>query len=139
MKQNERIRKAAKSNRVPFWEIADALGISEPTFTRWMRKPLSAEMEERIMQMDDCKAWIFEELAMAGGSIKTKELDEKAQAAGYSVKTYKAAKTEMKNEGLIDFRPVTVGTGRNAREWYTVIPTDMQELPNDIPVPFDEL
>ncbi len=117
-------------------------GQVERTGSTWKRDR-DYQMEHTVStskpKMDDCKAWIFEELAMAGGSIKTKELDEKAQAAGYSVKTYKAAKTEMKNEGLIDFRPVTVGTGRNAREWYTVIPTDMQELPNDIPVPFDEL
>lgn len=91
---------------------------------------------------DEIKEWIFSELALAGGKIKTKELDEKASAVGYSVKTYKEAKTEMKNEGLIDF--VATGSARKGdREWYTIIPTGsmdkMDILPDDTPVPFDEV
>ncbi len=119
----------------------NADGQAERTGTTWKRDrdyQLEHTVSTSKPKLDDCKEWIFNELAVAGGRIKTKELDEKAQAAGYSVKTYKTAKTEMKNEGMIDFKPVTVGTGRNAREWYTVIPAsaDMEALPEDTPVPF---
>lgn len=47
--ENLRIRKAARTADVPFWKIADALGISEPTMTRWMRKPLDTEKEKLIL------------------------------------------------------------------------------------------
>jgi len=30
--------------------VADALGISEPTLTRWLRKPLTAEKEASMME-----------------------------------------------------------------------------------------
>lgn len=50
MKENQEIRKAAKSAGVPLWKIAAELGISEPTIIRWLRFPLPAEKEERVME-----------------------------------------------------------------------------------------
>ncbi|MDD6394795.1 MAG: hypothetical protein PUB37_01200 [Firmicutes bacterium] len=47
-KVNIDIRQTAKSKKIPFWKIAKHLGISEPTFTRWMREELSEEKRERI-------------------------------------------------------------------------------------------
>ncbi len=88
-------------------------------------------------KMDDCKEWVFNELVIAGGKIKTKDLDEKAKATGYSIQTYKTAKTEMRSEGLIDFE--ASGSARMGnREWYTIIPVDksMEQLPENTPVPF---
>lgn len=41
MKKNEDIRAAARQKKVYLYEIADALGVSEPTFIRWLRKELS--------------------------------------------------------------------------------------------------
>ena len=49
MKENQEIRKAAKSAGVPLWKIAAELGISEPTIIRWLRFPLPAEKEKRVM------------------------------------------------------------------------------------------
>lgn len=49
-KENETVRRAARSANVPLWRIAAAIGVSEPTLTRWMRFPLSADREQSIMQ-----------------------------------------------------------------------------------------
>ncbi len=46
--QNERIRNKAKAHGVRLWEIAAHIGVSEPTFTRWLRFPLSPEREGEI-------------------------------------------------------------------------------------------
>ena len=47
--ENGRVRAAAKSGGIPLWRIADELGISEPTMTRWLRVPLSTEKEEQML------------------------------------------------------------------------------------------
>lgn len=40
LKKNIEIRKAAKENGVFLWEIADKLGVSEPTLNRYLRKEM---------------------------------------------------------------------------------------------------
>ncbi len=49
MKENLGVRKAAKESKVPLWKVAAKVGISEPTLIRWLRFPLPAEKERRIM------------------------------------------------------------------------------------------
>ncbi len=49
MKENQTVRKAAKSAGVPLWKIAAAIGVSEPTIIRWLRVPLPEEKEVRIL------------------------------------------------------------------------------------------
>ena len=46
---NEEIRSAAKNAKIPLWKIAQEVGISEPTMTRWLRIPLSCEKSEKIL------------------------------------------------------------------------------------------
>ena len=46
---NEKIRREAKAARVPLWEIAAQIGISEPTITRWMRSELNEEKKAMIL------------------------------------------------------------------------------------------
>lgn len=41
MKRNEDIRAMARQKKVYLYEIAEVLGVSEPTFIRWLRKELS--------------------------------------------------------------------------------------------------
>lgn len=53
MKENLSIRNAARIANLPQWKIAAALGISEATFTRWMRVKLSTEREEKVMEVID--------------------------------------------------------------------------------------
>ena len=47
--ENNKIRVAARVAGVPFWKIAQKIGISEPTLTRWLRVPLSSEREGIIL------------------------------------------------------------------------------------------
>ena len=49
MKENQSVRKAAKSAGVPLWKVAAAIGVSEPTSIRWLRVPLQEEKEARIL------------------------------------------------------------------------------------------
>ena len=50
MKANQTIREAAKRKGVKHWQIAEYLGISEPTIMRWLRAPLSPEREKAVME-----------------------------------------------------------------------------------------
>lgn len=51
--ENRQIRVAARVAGVPFWKIAQKIGISEPTLTRWLRVPLSTARETMIMNAID--------------------------------------------------------------------------------------
>lgn len=47
--ENKTVRRAARSAGVPLWRVAAAVGVSEPTLTRWLRVPLPADKEQRVM------------------------------------------------------------------------------------------
>lgn len=47
--ENLEIREMIKKNRLKHYEVADEVGISETRFSVWLRKPLSEEREERII------------------------------------------------------------------------------------------
>lgn len=49
MKANQKIRDLAKKHNVKHWQIAERLGISEPTIMRWLRVPLPPEKERTIL------------------------------------------------------------------------------------------
>lgn len=49
MKENQTVRRAARVAGVPLWRVAAAIGVSEPTLTRWLRAPLPEDKEQRIM------------------------------------------------------------------------------------------
>lgn len=53
MKANQTVREEAKKKGVRLWQIAEHLGISEPTMTRWMRTALSPEKENMILSAID--------------------------------------------------------------------------------------
>lgn len=46
---NEKIKHMARNRKIPQWQIALELNISEATLTRWLRVPLSAEQERMIL------------------------------------------------------------------------------------------
>ena len=48
--KNVEIRNIVRKNRLFFWEVAEAAGISEVTLTRWLRTELNDERRERVMQ-----------------------------------------------------------------------------------------
>ncbi len=49
MKRNNVVRSAAKENRVYLYEIAEKLGVSEPTFNRWLRKELDEPTKRKAL------------------------------------------------------------------------------------------
>jgi transposase-like protein len=48
---NNNIRLMARGAGVPFWRIAQVLGISEPTMTRKLRNELSAKEKAKIRKI----------------------------------------------------------------------------------------
>jgi hypothetical protein len=50
---NESIRSLAKESNVYLWQIADALNITDATFSRWLRKELPPQMQETIKGIID--------------------------------------------------------------------------------------
>lgn len=48
---NADVRKHAKTNHVRFWEIADYLGKSEATVTRFFRHEFSDEQKSRLLKV----------------------------------------------------------------------------------------
>ena len=51
MKPNEDLRRLAKNKSVRFWEIADYLGKSEATVTRFFRHEFSDEQKSRLLKV----------------------------------------------------------------------------------------
>lgn len=85
---------------------------------------------------EDCKAWILNELDGSGGTIATKELDDRAKAAGYAYRTLRRAKEELKTDGAI--RNTSTGNSKS-KVWYIerVYPQDFIKMPDDTPTPWD--
>ena len=50
MKANEEIRNLIEKNRLKYWEVAHAIGISPSWFTVWMRTPMDEEKEQRTLK-----------------------------------------------------------------------------------------
>ena len=48
---NQEIRETAKNKRVRLWQIADKLGISEPTMTRKLRHELAEDEKNHILNI----------------------------------------------------------------------------------------
>lgn len=83
---------------------------------------------------EDCKEFILHALDEAGGSVKVKELEDDAAACGYSVRTLRRAKDELKHDRTIKFS--TVGSAKNGdRAWYIEM-AKFTEVPPDFQNPF---
>lgn len=48
---NKDVREAAKTSGVLLWQIADALGIADATFSRKLRKELTEAEKEKIFDI----------------------------------------------------------------------------------------
>lgn len=57
---NLEIRNEANAHGVRLWQIAEALGVTDGTFSRWLRRELPEERKAEIMG-------IIEKLAEGGG------------------------------------------------------------------------
>lgn len=49
MQANKDVRFLARGKGVPFWRIAQEIGVSEPTLTRWLRVPLEPNKRTAII------------------------------------------------------------------------------------------
>lgn len=56
MKKNEDVRAKAQQKNVYLYEIAEVLGVSEPTFCRWLRKELSTAQKAEVYAAIDIVA-----------------------------------------------------------------------------------
>lgn len=53
MTHNIDIREAARRKRIPLWKIADALGITDSSFSRMLRHELSEDKKQHIRKIID--------------------------------------------------------------------------------------
>lgn len=49
-KANREVREALQNKGMKQWELADMLGISEFTLTRWLRKELTEDKKELLLK-----------------------------------------------------------------------------------------
>lgn len=56
MRNNQDIRKHAKNKGVFMYEVAESLGISEPTIMRWLRAELSEDRKAELYNAIDTVA-----------------------------------------------------------------------------------
>lgn len=47
-KTNAEIRMLMKVNDIRFWQLAEAVGVSDPTINRWFRHELEGEQRKRV-------------------------------------------------------------------------------------------
>lgn len=52
-KKNLDIRQCIKDSGLPYWVVADHLGITDATFSRWLRKELPEEKKQEILSAID--------------------------------------------------------------------------------------
>ena len=84
----------------------DGNGIICPEGYTWKRdREYMTEAVNNVSapKREDCKGWIIDELEESGGSIPSKDLEGKAKAEGYSFRTLRRAKDELKRDGEIRY------------------------------------
>jgi hypothetical protein len=90
---------------------------------------------------EDCKSWVLGLLDEVGGTIASKELEERAKEAGYSYATLRRVKKELKEEKVVRFVS-TGGDGSGSSGWFIQklgnADSDFSELPDSIVVPFEK-
>lgn len=48
MKANQKLRNKIAQYRLRYWEVAVQVGISDTTFSKWLRTPLNDERKARV-------------------------------------------------------------------------------------------
>ena len=75
----------------------------------------------------DCKEFILHALGKADGKMSVKELEEHAKESGYSYKTIRNAKDDLKKS--CDIKYIQTGNGKD-KTWYIELSTLVQ-IPDD--------
>lgn len=53
---NTEIRVLAAERRIKMWQIADAIGIADTTFSKWMRRELPEDKKRQVLEAIDAIA-----------------------------------------------------------------------------------
>lgn len=84
----------------------DGAGLIHPQGDTWKRDRefmTEAAADASTPKREDCKDWILNTLEEAGGSIPSKDLETRAQSEGYSIRTLRRAKDELKQDAEIRY------------------------------------
>lgn len=113
----------------------DQDGQAQVEGTSWKRDreyTQEAAVNTSAPKRDDCKEWILQELDEAGGAMPSKDLESKAKAAGYSFRTLRRAKDELKQAGTVKYFQTG---GAKDKVWH-IQKVGFTELPDDTPTPW---
>ena len=113
----------------------DQDGQAQVEGTSWKRDreyTQEAAVNTSAPKRDDCKEWILQELDEAGGAMPSKDMESKAKAAGYSFRTLRRAKDELKQAGTVKYFQTG---GAKDKVWH-IQKVGFTELPDDTPTPW---
>ncbi len=114
----------------------DQDGLIQREGTSWKRDKdymADAAAATSAPKRDDCKEYILHALDEAGGSMKTKDLEEQAKEAGYSYRTTRRAKDDLKKNGDIKY----FSTGFSKEKTWHIEKVRFTETTEDFTGPFD--
>lgn len=130
-----------KNNYAPLHETLlfsiDPSGQAKAEGTTWKRDREFAQEAAFHMgapKREDCKALILRALDEAGGTLPSKELEEKAKRAGYSTGTLRRAKDELKQSEAVKYEQ----TGSAQDKVWHVRRLGFGALPADTPTPWTQ-
>lgn len=47
--ENKEVRVLIATNLLKYWEVANKIGVSDATLSKWLRLPLNEEREKRVL------------------------------------------------------------------------------------------
>ena len=114
----------------------DSDGQARAEGTSWKRdREYTQESAANVSapKREDCKDWVLHELDEAGGAMPSKDMDDKATLAGYSFRTLRRAKEDLKKTGEIKY--FQTGGGKE-KTWHIQKASVFTELPDDTETPW---
>ena len=114
----------------------DSDGQAQAEGTSWKRdREYTQESAANVSapKREDCKDWVLHELDEAGGDMPSKDMDDKATLAGYSFRTLRRAKEDLKKTGEIKY--FQTGGGKE-KTWHIQKASVFTELPDDTETPW---
>lgn len=119
----------------------DDAGQIRPEGTSWKRDreyTQDAATATAAPTRTDCEDWILSKLEEAGGAVPSRDLEDAAEKAGYSFRTLRRAKEELKQSGKVRYFPTGSAKGGN-RVWHIERVDLFSELSDDEAVPWDKM
>lgn len=118
----------------------DEAGRARPEGTTWKRdRDYVQENADSAAapRREGCKEWVLDKLQAAGGSMPVRELEEQAKLAGYSYRTLRRAKDELKSTEKIKY--FQVGSLKD-KAWHIQYfeQNRFTEIPDEVETPWDK-